>query len=422
MTYGEKLLYISVMDAVLKEPDPVKQSLYYDELISLSAKGGVTRETDLLERLRDNKDGLRDNALKKGCGGLLREIFSTDYERKIRKTASENLRFRVFDDYTVVDDVIIMYSGKAGKVTVPASFPGVSIRRIGAGAFYGNKYLREVTVSDGIREVGKAAFSECIQLKNVDLANSAESIHPDAFKWDSGLCSVRFGKEISKEVYDEIIRNEIELNDGRFIIDPMVMGNHFARWIRGSFPGLIPARFNVYADMGCLFELPAGKPDEIGLPDPIPLTFKRYIEDHNGEDHCLKDEGSVFVLMLKNDDYDPVFEHDEEADDLGSVKNEACEITGMLFINDLSMEVTKKIQARFEVRAGTYFFQRGRKVKYDGKTYYLYFREVLSADNKRPYVRMPKFIKVFSEITPGIMHEVSCDEVSTLFDLISGMV
>lgn len=55
MTYGEKLLYISTIEIVLKETDPVKRDLLLDELIDISGKGGKTRET----RLKETSEGRR---------------------------------------------------------------------------------------------------------------------------------------------------------------------------------------------------------------------------------------------------------------------------------------------------------------------------------------------------------------------------
>ena len=50
MGYGEKLQYISAIEQVLKETDPVKRNLYLDELIDISGRNGKTRETDVLEK------------------------------------------------------------------------------------------------------------------------------------------------------------------------------------------------------------------------------------------------------------------------------------------------------------------------------------------------------------------------------------
>ncbi|MCI7522676.1 leucine-rich repeat protein [Roseburia hominis] len=51
------------------------------------------------------------------------------------------------------------YSGTETKVTVPATIGGKSVSGIGNSAFYNNKVLEEVTVSEGIQSIGQQAFS-----------------------------------------------------------------------------------------------------------------------------------------------------------------------------------------------------------------------------------------------------------------------
>ena len=51
------------------------------------------------------------------------------------------------------------YSGTETKVTVPATIDGKNVSGIGSSAFYNNKVLEEVTVSEGIQSIGQQAFS-----------------------------------------------------------------------------------------------------------------------------------------------------------------------------------------------------------------------------------------------------------------------
>ncbi len=51
------------------------------------------------------------------------------------------------------------YSGTEKKVTVPATIGGKNVSGIGNSAFYNNKVLEEVTVSEGIQSIGQQAFS-----------------------------------------------------------------------------------------------------------------------------------------------------------------------------------------------------------------------------------------------------------------------
>ena len=199
MAYGEKLLYISTIEYVLKETNPIKRDLYLDELIDISGRNGKTRETDVLEKLRSNKDGMRDYAIKNGNGYIFREMLATAYEKGLHKKVKENMSIRTFGDYVIADDVIIIYTGKSPKVTVPASFDDIRIRKVGAGVFYANESVEEITVSEGINEIGKATFGRCSHLKSVSLAPSVDTIHPRAFEESGALWSIRLYKDMSDE-------------------------------------------------------------------------------------------------------------------------------------------------------------------------------------------------------------------------------
>lgn len=398
MAYGEKLLYISAIEMVLKEADPVKRNLYLDELIDISGRNGKSRETDVLEKLKSNKDGMRDYALKNGNGYIFREMLATSYEKGLRETTKVNMRMRTFGDYIIADDVIIVYTGKAAKVTIPSSFEGIQIRKVGAGVFYGNNAVEEVSVSEGIKEIGNGTFGKCPHLKFVSLASSIDAIHPQAFEESNALWSIKLYKDITDEAYVDIIENGIKLTDGRYIIDPLILGGPFSRLIKEFLPTSMSGRFRVHKNMGCLFEVP---PRAVDIKKtPVPLVFQQYVNDHNASVNDFRNENAAFVFKIKVGDIDYAFEHDEEADDFGLSNKDKYDDSGLVFVKEFLNGEDGKRKVFLEIKSGTYFFQRGIRVRIGHIDYYLYFREEFAADDNRPYVRRLAPIRIFSRFGP----------------------
>ncbi|MBE5850293.1 MAG: hypothetical protein E7298_09070 [Lachnospiraceae bacterium] len=398
MSYVEKLLYISAIERVLEEDDSVKRNLYLDELIDISGRNGKTRETDVLEKLKSNKGGMRDYAIKNGNGYIFREMLATAYEKGLHKTTKENMRIRVFGDYLIADDVIIIYNGKSPTVTVPAHFEDINVRKVGAGVFYGNEAVEEICVADGISEIGNGAFGKCPHLKSISLAQSVETIHPMAFEESDAIWSIKMYKDISDEAYDDIVENGIKLTDGRYIIDPMILGGPFARQVREFLPVSMSGRFRVHKNMGCLFEVP---PRAVDIKKtPVPLVFQQYMDDHNASSNDFRNENAAFVLKIKVRDIDHAFEHDEEADDFSLSNTDKFDRAGLVFVKRFIGLEGGNMKALLEIKSGTYFFQRGLRVRQGRVDYYLCFREEFSSDDNRPYVRRFAPSRVFSRFGP----------------------
>ena len=420
MGYGEKLQYISAIEQVLKETDPVKRNLYLDELIDISGRNGKTRETDVLEKMKSNKDGMRDYAIKNGNGYIFREMLATTYEKGLHKTVKENMSIRTFGDYVIADDVIIIYTGRSPKVTVPASFEDIRIRKIGAGVFYGNDAVEEVTVSEGIKEIGNRTFGKCAHLAYLSMPPSVSEIHPKAFEKSDAIWSIKIYKEISDEAYTDIVENGIKLTDGRVIIDPMILGGPFLHLIREFLPVSMAGRFRVHKSMGCIFEVPPRRLD--ARKTPKPLIFQQYMDEHNASDFDLRNENASFVFKIKINDLDYSFEHDEEADDLGLKKRDKYDNSGLVFVTDFIEGENGMNKVFLEIKSGSYFFQRGLRVKMGLTDYYLYFREEFTSDDKRPYVRRMAPIRLFSRFGPISEGDERNREVYGRFSFISEML
>ncbi|MBQ2952266.1 MAG: leucine-rich repeat domain-containing protein [Clostridia bacterium] len=83
--------------------------------------------------------------------------------------------------------LLLEYNGNAENLTVPAEFEGYPVREVMGSCFYGNDYLREVTLPEGLNCVGHFAFAECPSLRSVRVAQSVTFLGGGVFAGCSDL-------------------------------------------------------------------------------------------------------------------------------------------------------------------------------------------------------------------------------------------
>ncbi len=89
-------------------------------------------------------------------------------------SSAEELQIN-YDDFDIIDGVIIEYLGPGGAVIVPSvDKDGNEVTKIDASAFKGNKNLTAVYICEGITEIGHSAFRGCTNLTEVSLPYSLE--------------------------------------------------------------------------------------------------------------------------------------------------------------------------------------------------------------------------------------------------------
>lgn len=82
-----------------------------------------------------------------------------------------------YDDFDIVDGVIIEYLGSGGEVIIPSyDAEGNEVTRIDTRAFYNNKDVTAVYICEGITEIGGECFEGCVQLAEVSLPYSLEKL------------------------------------------------------------------------------------------------------------------------------------------------------------------------------------------------------------------------------------------------------
>lgn len=84
---------------------------------------------------------------------------------------------------------VIAYTANSPAVTVPSQLDGYAVTAVGEKAFFKNRILETVTVSNGITMVGRNAFAACTALTDVCLPDSLTVIEADAFSNCTALSS-----------------------------------------------------------------------------------------------------------------------------------------------------------------------------------------------------------------------------------------
>ena len=78
--------------------------------------------------------------------------------------------------FTIEDGVLLRYQGKQKQVMIPDS-----VKEIEDKAFYGNKYIENVSMPDSVKELGNKFFMNCENLKKVKFSDAIEEIPYAAF-------------------------------------------------------------------------------------------------------------------------------------------------------------------------------------------------------------------------------------------------
>lgn len=91
------------------------------------------------------------------------------------------------------DGILFEYKGSAERVIIPPN-----VRIIADGAFRKNKHIRTVIAFEGLRSIGKYAFSECSSLLGIHLPKGLEYIGYGAFQECSSLSSVKIPDSVIK--------------------------------------------------------------------------------------------------------------------------------------------------------------------------------------------------------------------------------
>ncbi len=284
---------------------------------------------------------------------------------------------RFDQNYITADDVIISAIHEKKVVDVPSVVNNTHIRKIGAGAFKGFYILKTLNVEDGIREIGHRAFENCLNLENVYLPSSLISIEKDAFE-GTDIREISFWRTISYKKYISIREGSIRLMDGTYIFDPKVLGKETEDLVRCFMPGAISGSFRPDPRMGCLYT--GGWKKEV-------YVFDRFVKESGLSPEDFRDERRTMQSKIKNGTMDLWFEHDEEFDDREESFDERKLYIALLFCVEEGDVSDSDIRLRFVLSKDVYYFQRGVKVRWNGRDYYYIYDEIMTNDDRHPFIR-----------------------------------
>ncbi len=284
-------------------------------------------------------------------------------------------------NYITVGDTILSYTHDVKRVHVPSVINGNAIRRIGMGAFKGNRCTTEVTIDNGINEIGHKAFSNCEKLRSIIFPDSLELVEEDAFR-ETPLDSVTFWLRIPYNKYLSVREGSIKLVDGRYIFDPQTLGEEMNRLIHILMPEASKGSFRVDPQMGCLFS-DKSEPGKRNL-----YIFEKYCIDKSISSEDLVFEGDAIGTKIRNHAEDIWFEHSDEYDDAVEKPGKDMLETVMLFCVQEGMISDSDINLKFVLSRNRYYFQRGIKIICNGSTYYHYVKEYFTNNDNHPYFRV----------------------------------
>lgn len=90
------------------------------------------------------------------------------------------------------------YNGTTLSLEIPSTLGGYEVRSISREAFVGNKYLTDVTLSEGITDIGKYCFQGCIGLNRVSLPSTLKGIGEGAFYGCYSLSEIEIPDNVTK--------------------------------------------------------------------------------------------------------------------------------------------------------------------------------------------------------------------------------
>ena len=96
-------------------------------------------------------------------------------------------------DFVIENGVLNRYEGPGGDVTIPEG-----VTEIGSAAFFGCTGLTDVTIPEGVTEIGYSTFSGCTGLTSVTIPEDVTKIGSVAFSGCTGLTSVTIPEGVTE--------------------------------------------------------------------------------------------------------------------------------------------------------------------------------------------------------------------------------
>ncbi|MCR5734232.1 MAG: leucine-rich repeat domain-containing protein, partial [Lachnospiraceae bacterium] len=297
------------------------------------------------------------------------------------------------DDSLVAVGTLLSYRGTKKDLYLPQEDGTLdTIYRIGAGALMHNQTLENLTIEDGIEEIGAYAFSECKSLSSVRLSPNIRCIDPSAFLGNSGLKYASLYVRVSDEKYRDIVAHTLCLSNGDRILDPMIFSREQREFLCSIIPDVVFEVFPFHEEMGYFV-----------FNNKI-FCFRSYLSEHGiSERDEMADEESVIMYRLKNEEDQSLFAAIEEAnsEDAGlepiqSTGDQNTKPVALTFLTKASPHADGGWVVRLIIKLGFCCQHILFKVMLDEKAYYIRFR-VLFQNTRPTFVLQESSMSVYTE-------------------------
>ncbi|MGN0489496.1 MAG: leucine-rich repeat protein [Ruminococcus sp.] len=94
--------------------------------------------------------------------------------------------------------IILKYNGNAKTVKIPSEIDGKKVEVIGKKAFYKNKTLEKIIISDNVKEIKFSTFEKCVNLKKVSMGKNVKEIKAYAFYGCKKLKELKIPPKVKK--------------------------------------------------------------------------------------------------------------------------------------------------------------------------------------------------------------------------------
>ena len=134
-----------------------------------------------------------------GCGGGKEEevdvndpFYRIENEELVKPSQNSLFRYKVFETYVEISE----YVGEETNVVIPDTIEDRQVLVIGEQAFYNNKTVSNVVMSNNIVKVGASTFSYCTALKSITLSTNLDNISDYMFENCTALETIKITENV----------------------------------------------------------------------------------------------------------------------------------------------------------------------------------------------------------------------------------
>ena len=291
-------------------------------------------------------------------------------------------------DFMYLDDTVLLYKGTGNNITVPSKVDDHAITCIGSGAITANNNIETVRVEKGIREIASEGIGRNPRLQRIILPDSIESLADDAFLQSNVLSAIDVELELSKEDYETLESGTLGDKDGLKIfargmgIDPAtkVIDDGLIIYDRHGDHKIKPIS---YVNSGMRNIFIEGRPYSS-------LGKKSY--NLTGGSSGITPEQDVRKKIRDAEEGSYYFEPDTDAENASDqFLRTHKKMEPVVFLPAFDKGLVRGVIGNYFLTLSflvcSAYFYSVKPMVYQGKKYYLVFKNYLYGDPKAPYIR-----------------------------------